>query len=310
KTSKKNLANFLKLVVGISLISWLLYSADIHEVANVLADARINYLLTAVFLFVILLATFTLRLHLLVKHVTESFLETGRLVIVSYFFNSFLPSGIGGDSYKVIYLRRRIDSWSQVLALVTLDRVVGLFVITVAGIVYTLLADIPSGFFGTSESMDGGRLLLIAIATGILIAGMMGLGAWKNETLRTRLKKIVLRVRSLLSALPPRTYVALLLISVISHIARILRFYVYLLCFGVDFAIVDLVFVLFVMQVVVLLPISIGGLGLQEGTIAYCLSLFGVPLPVGLAVGLLNRAILWLASLVGGLVFLLPSSRR
>ncbi len=52
-----------------------------------------------------------------------------------------------------------------------------------------------------------------------------------------------------------------------------------------------------------LVPLTIGGLGVQEGVIAYTLSWYGVPLSVGAAVALINRMAVWLVGLIGGLVF-------
>jgi uncharacterized membrane protein YbhN (UPF0104 family) len=52
-----------------------------------------------------------------------------------------------------------------------------------------------------------------------------------------------------------------------------------------------------------LVPITIGALGVREGVFAYSLSLYGVPTAVGLAVAMLNRAVVVLFGIVGGLLF-------
>ena len=300
----KGYANKIKFGVGILLLIVLLYMVNVREVLEVFSSARLDYLLLSVVLFVVLLASLTFRLHLLVKDLSVSFCETFKVILISYFFNSFLPSGIGGDGYKVIYLKNKSDSWTSIITYVSIDRIMGLAVIIVAGIAYVLYYGIPPGIWSGDHSFVVNDHLMTVLIGAVVIFSILIFSLWRLRHFRTRILEYFRKVYSDIVNLSPRVYLALLLVSLFTHFVRILRFYVYALCFSSDIAMMNFVFVLFAMQIVIVLPVSIGGLGVQEGIIAVCLSFFGVPLSVGVAIGLLNRGILWMTSLVGGIIFL------
>jgi len=68
--------------------------------------------------------------------------------------------------------------------------------------------------------------------------------------------------------------------------------------------------VLAVCTLAAVLPISINGLGVFEGTFVYLLSKHGVPADVSIIPVVLNRGMLILLSLVGAVAYLLDSSPR
>jgi uncharacterized membrane protein YbhN (UPF0104 family) len=56
---------------------------------------------------------------------------------------------------------------------------------------------------------------------------------------------------------------------------------------------------------IALIPISLGGLGVVEGTIATLLGIYGVMDSAAIGVALINRGFLILVSVVGGLFYML-----
>lgn len=54
-----------------------------------------------------------------------------------------------------------------------------------------------------------------------------------------------------------------------------------------------------------LLPVSLGGLGIREGTIAIGLSLFGVSKSSAVTIAFMNRILLLLFALLGGILFII-----
>ena len=307
----RRLLNALRVVAGIALLTWLLVWVKPAPVLSLFAEARVGYLLAALAMFLVLVGLLSVRLHILIGPLTGSIRATARLVLVGYFFNSFLPSGFGGDVYKVVALRQRAESWGRGLAMVTLDRLAGLSVIFIAGMAYIAIAGLPAGFRDTFQQAreHAGIWVGPVLGLGLVTLLVLGVLAWKNERLQSIFANPWARMRDTLTAVSPRAYAALFTVSVLTYVARLARFYLCLCCFGFSVPPADLVFVLFAMHVVALLPITIGGLGLQEGAIAFGLSLFGAPLPVGVAVGVLNRVMIWIAALAGGVVFIVPTAR-
>jgi hypothetical protein len=71
---------------------------------------------------------------------------------------------------------------------------------------------------------------------------------------------------------------------------------------GIDLSIADWCWIFGLVSVAVLLPVSIGGIGLREGAFAGFLSLFNVPLDKALALSLAVFSVSLIAVLVGGLL--------
>ena len=66
----------------------------------------------------------------------------------------------------------------------------------------------------------------------------------------------------------------------------------------------DLLLLVFIVQLAGMIPLSVGGLGLIEGSLVFGLSLFAITPDTSLAMALVNRFIVWLFSLFGGLSWL------
>ncbi len=90
----------------------------------------------------------------------------------------------------------------------------------------------------------------------------------------------------------------MLLLSGIFHGLRVLVFILLAWALGHGLGIVVVLFILPIIAFVSLLPISMGGIGLREGIITFCLSTFGLSLEVSLIV----RTFSIIHSGLGGLI--------
>jgi uncharacterized protein (TIRG00374 family) len=95
-----------------------------------------------------------------------------------------------------------------------------------------------------------------------------------------------------------------------SHTGAILT--VYLLSAALGIQVAAVYFFLFVPLITVctMLPISLGGIGVQEGAFVYFFSLAGMPLAGALALSLLLRFVSIVASLPGGILSLSQEDYR
>ena len=76
---------------------------------------------------------------------------------------------------------------------------------------------------------------------------------------------------------------------------------------GVELPIMGLAWIVAVVSLVHLLPISLAGLGVREGAYAILLQQYGIPLPQGVSLSLCVFAIILAQALIGGLVELIWS---
>lgn len=296
----------IKTAIGLSLLAWLLLKTDFGEFRESLAAGEGEHLVYSIVAFFGLLALQAARLHVLIQAGAKQFASTLRLVLVGFFFNNFLPSTVGGDVYKIAYLGSGGRRWASSAALVLFDRLAGTIVVFLVGVGCLLLGIGRSEVIALFGEVTGPQIPAHWIGGALIACAAVAVVAWSLRSSRP-----VLRLRAGLRAgwsalrdVPPRAHLAVIGFSFASFAARIVRFVFYGKFFGLELSLGELTLVVVLLNLAGLLPLTIGGLGIQEGAIAAGLALFGTPLGLGTAVGVLNRGATWVVALVGGAIWL------
>ena len=200
------------------------------------------------------------------------------IFLVSSFIGSVLPAGIGADAARAYTLSRRTDDASEAVASVAVDRVLGvlsLAVLAVTGAMLWRTANdaLPIGWIWVTAGLVGGAI------TGIFWADRWLRGllptAWHASTVGRPLIELadaVSRYRDRRAALA-----GVFGLSVLVQLLRVLQAYLLGLGLGIE---VPLVYYLVFMPVgllMLLLPVSVAGFGLPQGTIVWLLRPQGVP---------------------------------
>ncbi|MCA1553632.1 MAG: flippase-like domain-containing protein, partial [Chloroflexi bacterium] len=162
----RRLFDLAKLLISIALLVFVLSRVGLQETLDKLRNADFGLLLLALALFVlgVPLRAFRWRALLADRQLPVPVGVLTQLYFIGQFFNTFLPSGFGGDVVRVVELARYGVSKAESVSTVFLDRLSGLvafFLMTLVVLPFALNL-IPQG------------LLLILIALGA--AGVAG--AW------------------------------------------------------------------------------------------------------------------------------------
>lgn len=294
----------LKLLLGLVLLVVLAIQVEVRELVAAFTVVAPVYLAPALAAFVALLAVQAWRLHLLVRDQTGTYRATLRLVVVGFFFNNLLPSTVGGDAYKVASLQGGRGSWGASVGLVGVDRVMGLGATALVGLVAALAVGPSQSEMVERLGWRGGpgpstAMVLVLLASTLAVLVLIRRSA--------QLRGFFGRLAAALGAVSPGLYLAVFLLSLLAFGIRLARFGFYLHFFGVSFPLAEVTVVLAVVTLLGVLPLGFGGLGIQEGAIAYGFVAFGAPLELGMAVAVLNRAVIWVFALLGGVLFLWPT---
>lgn len=153
----KKLLNVIKLVLKIvfsgGAIYYIVSKLDLSQVGGLIAEVNPWYVFYALLLYGLSQILSSFRLNGLFKTIDLNIpnLSNIKLYWLGMFYNFFLPGGVGGDGYKVFYLRKRFKTpVKQLLGAVLADRVSGLSIIMVyiLGLVYFIEYDLPyKGWF-------------------------------------------------------------------------------------------------------------------------------------------------------------------
>ena len=306
----KRLLNIgFKLLVSGGLILYLASGMDWNELSAVFTRTRFLLFAMAVLFFVLSNCLGAVQWYFLLRaqQLQVRFHQALLFYFVGVFFNNVLLGNIGGDAMRIYDIRRLTGQSSSGIAATAMDRFIGLFsTCTLALIAYPLIAGAQSAWVAT---------ILAPVWIGLILALAMGLSRriggfferLAGRFLPALVADLVGRIRR--SIVVYRHRVPLLLgvwgISLGVQLCRILVYWIAGLAIGIHIGLVYFVCFQPVAAIIAALPISIGGLGVREGTMVGLFGGVGVEPNLSLAMSLLGYVAGIVASLLGGIAFVI-----
>jgi len=235
------------------------------------------------------------------------------LYFVGVFFNNFMVGNIGGDAVRVYDLKRLTGKGVSGFAATFLDRFIGLFVL----ILFSAIAFAASGHLW-SVSIG---LPILALSVGLL--GILSFGFSRRLSIRLlgiAEKVLPNRVISLLEDIRQafltyrHAYGVVIRVGCVAvgvQVCRIAVYYSTSLALGQDVSFLHFLVFIPLIAIVAAVPISFGGIGVREQMGALLFGQVGVEPATALAMMFLGYLAGILASLFGGIVFVLrgPGAR-
>jgi len=313
------LKHIIKITVTVALLAFILtYLVDIDLVFDQVKKIDVRYFLLAVTLSIIgnIFCVKRWQLILKVKELKFRFVTLFKYYYIGIFYNSFFPGTVGGDSVKIYKMIKKTSGRkADIAASVVLDRLMGLMIIYFAAIVALVF---QYDFFDKKISWAL-LLALLMIAVGFILLYKRDFFDFAMEEIRERfqkgekvLSKIDVFYNSLnLFQLKKQGGAKLALIILLSisffYISYVGVFYVLLKALGASVTYYYCMTFLPILNLIVMLPISIGGVGVREVLLIYFLSLDGVAAEIAVALGVLILSVRLINNLLGSLVNVLVS---
>jgi glycosyltransferase 2 family protein len=312
----KRLLNIaFKLLVSCGLILYLASKADLGELRQIVAQTTPWLFAAAVLLFVVSNTLGSAQWYLLLRaqKLAVSFRQALVFYFVGVFFNNVLLGNIGGDAMRIYDIRRLTGQSSSGIAATVMDRFIGLFsTCTLALLAYPLIA---SRISAGGPQFAWVVSVLIPVWAGLVAILAMGL----SQRIGSLLEKLASRflpalIADLLARLRRsigvyrhqlRLLLTAWLLSLGVQLCRILVYWTAGLALGLEVGLIYFICFQPVAAILAALPISIGGLGVREGTLVGLFGSIGVPRDLSLAMSLLGYVAGILASLLGGIAFVI-----
>ena len=334
--NRKRIFDLLKVGVSILLIVFLLKQIGLEQTVDTLAGANLYYLCGALVLFLlgIGLRAYRWQVLLISLGVEVPLEELTALYFVGFFFNNVLPSGFGGDVVKAYELSRYSRRVTEAINTILVDRFVGLVVLQ--GIALVALA------FGHKLVSPGVTILTLLLFGGSLAVAWLLLNRrlwrWVGESLKalsgdkgesplssssergarplwsalsqSKLAQQLQQLYESIHAYEARSIWKALSISFVFNIALIAMNYLIALALEVDIPI--WYFLLFVplTSIILMIPFSLGGLGIREAGYVALFAQAGVPDNVAFSMSLLIYAMTVVAGLIGGVIYAVRGARE
>jgi glycosyltransferase 2 family protein len=289
----------LLLALLLRSISWSALVAALSGLALVPACAGLALGVCGV-----LISTYQWRALLEADSVRMRFGLLARLYLAGIAFSHFLPTGMGGDAYKALYVGRASGNIAGSASAAVLARVTGfLGMLLIAAPVLLLGRDAYSARLAPVFAVAAGLVLtLLAVATlGAAFVPQLVLACATRWRLITAAMRFGAALRAALAR--PRALVAATLIGAGFWVAGCLNYAAYGLALGVHISLGYYFVAVPLVSLVTFLPIAINGYGLRESAIVSLLGVVGVSPAVALLLALVMDAQVLLFGAVGSLMY-------
>ncbi|OQY45871.1 MAG: hypothetical protein B6242_09195 [Anaerolineaceae bacterium 4572_78] len=310
--NRKRLFDILRIIVSIALIYFIFIIVDRDKLTDIFHNAHRGWIIASLALSLIGVVIrgwrWQILLNVLGVHVPIA--ELVNIYFIGFLFNNLLPSGLGGDAIRMIELKKYSENISDVVTSVLVDRLIGLF----GGLTLALIA---LAFRWDTVPYE------IAVSSVIVFGGIMLVGfLLVNRSLYLALQKIspikkiagIPFINNLFESFQTYNLKALwqsFLVSILFNISLIAMNVTIGWSLGIDIALVHYLVFVPIAGMMLILPVSLGGLGVREGTYIMLFEQVGVPQEIGFGIGLLVFALGNLApGLVGGVIYLWRGSKN
>ena len=282
-----------------ALIFAVLWKADLGHVADALAGISPRWFLLSLLAtaFATLVMVERWRLLLVARGRREpGFGWLCETYLISLLLGQVLPTAIGGDAARAIYLGRRTGDKTEAWSSVLVDRLVGLAALGVLAVV-----GVVAGGGGI------GRGVAALVLVGVL--GGSALAAWLLLSPTARPLVARLPLASLTEAIHAyRAHRAALAqvfaLGLVAQSARVLSIAALAHGMSLPLSVWSLFVLCPVLFLVTIIPVSLNGIGLREATFVVVLAGVGVTREDALALGLAFFAVGVLAASFGGIAML------
>ncbi|HEX6387288.1 MAG TPA: lysylphosphatidylglycerol synthase transmembrane domain-containing protein [Anaerolineae bacterium] len=303
---KKVLPALIKVGISAGLIYWILQGTDLREVFAAAGSANTWLLVLAFSLHIggLTLSAYRWRLLLHTRGTDVSILFLIESYLVGVFFNNFLPSTVGGDAYRAYDSWRLGQSRSGAVAVVFIDRFLGLLVL----MLFALLALLVS-----NQLMGNVPYLHLWVLSGT--AGMLA-ATWLMFAPPRGLPEVIGRIqfpfrnkiRSIMDAFlafkgQREVLFKALGISVLLQANVVIHYYLIARSLSLPIPFYSFFLIIPLTTVITLLPISVNGIGVRENAYVFFFTPFAVLKPEAVAFAWIAYGMVVVQGVMGGLIY-------
>jgi hypothetical protein len=305
----------LKLTITVSLCVWLYMRVDLQALQEGLARLGVLTIVLGVMLHVTVVFLSASRWWILLQytHASIPFFRAFPSYYLGVFFNNFLPTGFGGDTVRVLHMRGHGISMKSLVSASVVDRTIGfatIFIVGMLGVIVSEELRIPNH----SKAILFGLFIGCLLVAGWLLSQRGGqlIESLAKKYRHTRVRSWILDVlRTCYSYRAEKTRILLAMaITATGYAMVILTYYLLGSGLGLDISVTTYIVTIPAIFLAASLPISIGGLGIREGTLVAMLVAAGADFHLAITLSLLYLIVFWISTLPGAVVPLLTRTSK
>ena len=223
------------------------------------------------------------------------------------FFNNLLPSTIGGDALRAYDTSRRGVDKLKSVAIVVVDRFLGLFALMIFAVLALSLATELSGKI---ENLWLWSLLTfagMALVVWLLFLAKPDFNRLWNLPFMGIVKKPVKKITGAFTDFRGKTRNLFwaLMMSLVLQLAVVVHYYLISLALGLPIPFVKFLVIVPISTFVMMIPISINAIGLRENVSVFFLTIYGASIASSVAFAWITYGMVVVLGVLGGVVYAL-----
>jgi uncharacterized protein (TIRG00374 family) len=229
-----------------------------------------------------------------------------RINLEGTFFNQALPSTLGGDVIRIQRLVKLGVKATTATSATLLDRVSGLIGLTVLFLAIVAFARQKIPLFEIEFAIAP------LVTIGLVSLGVIAIALrFAKNTMVAKAMHFFAELKTLSQSLltDKKSIIFLVVVSIGVHLCSVAAVYFFGRALDSDISFLAIFFTVPIVSVLTMIPISVGGWGIREMIFIFTLSGFGVAAEDSFALSVAYGVCLIVASLVGGILWLLPLNR-
>lgn len=296
KAKRKFWISILKWALTLIALALIARKIDYHAIVPLLKQCRWEYLLLSGLSMVAGSLLTTYRWKILWNRPELAFRKYLFFVYMGYFFNSFLPSAAVSDAIRVLAFGHKYGSLQQNIGVNLFARGIG-FAMQVGFSLLSLFyfrRDLQSLDFFQKMKWNS---FSVALATALLLAGIGAAFRFRARLFRQPWMVEIVRLMR-----DRRLLAMTIILSALLQFTSILSTWLVFLSVYPEAKLWQITFFLAIIQIILILPISFGGLGAREYLcILFFSDIGGMPKDATFAASILGYLPVFTLALAGGL---------
>ena len=300
----------IKFLISAGLIYWILRGTNFNDIFTAMGNA--NFLLVALSFSLHFIGYYVSavrwKLLLEAQGVKTKISYLIKSYIVSTFFNHLLPSTFGGDTVRAYDSYKAGKSKSGAIAVIFVDRFLGLFTLMFFALTATLFAgEITSKVPYLFLWVIIGFLLMVLVVLIIFFPTkkLSELVSKIKIPFSAKLQRILEKIIEAFWTFKGQKKVLFkaLGLSLILQTNVITYYFLIASSLGLNIPFYNFFLIVPLSIFIMMLPISINGIGLRENTFFFFLSAFAIMKPEAIAFAWIEYGILLFQGVLGGIVY-------
>lgn len=313
KRRSMNWRGLVQAAIGIGALALVIVRSDTHSLMEAFKATKVSYLPIAVLTTILMTWLMAYRWAAILR-IRGDRIRTNRLFayyLIAIFFGNFVPGGaVTADVARLVYASRDIKDKPFVLSTLVYERLTGMFVLLLIGLGATLASRVyrPDGalFYFAEALLTFGFIFSAMLMNDFTSKRLARFCLWVGDLLRIpKIGEAASKTLEAISSLRQYKvmFVTTVLVSVVARVVWSLGCYVIALAMDLPLSLATVFAVMSLVDLIRMLPISVGGLGVREWTMIVLFGNMGIAREQALLFSLLAFAPVALTAIAGGVIY-------